>query len=54
MDNEERAFNLKATKGYWTVERDKKLMELVVLYGGKLSWNQLGKAFPGISGKKIR
>ena len=47
-------FNIKATKGFWTPERDKKLVELVRTYGGKLSWPQLAKAFPGVRGKYIR
>lgn len=54
MDSAVRAFNTKATKGYWTPERDKKLIELVNIYGGKFSWNNISKAFPGVRGKMIR
>ncbi len=49
-----REFNIKATKGFWTPERDKKLIQLVERYGGKLSWNQLSTIFPGTKGKYLR
>lgn len=47
-------FYLQSTKGFWTPEKDKKLIQLVKFYGGKLSWNQLAYAFPGVKGKHIR
>jgi len=42
------------TGSYWTPERDKKLVELVKFYGGRLSWNQISIAFPGVNGKCIK
>ena len=39
---------------YWTAERDIKLIEYVKFYGGRLSWNQISIAFPGVNGKCIK
>jgi hypothetical protein len=50
----EDGFNIKATKGFWTPERDRKLVDLVRNYGDSLSWAQLARVFPGIKGKYIR
>lgn len=39
---------------YWIPEKDRKLIELVKFYAGRLSWNQLSMAFPGVNGKCIK
>ena len=46
--------NSQEAHGYWTEERDRKLIELVKFYGGKLSWNQLSVAFKGAKGRQLR
>ena len=41
-------------KGYWTPERDNKLIELVNRFRGNLNWNQLSEVFPGVKGRFLK